>query len=222
MRTQGHSNGFSSVLDMRITALCSSSANFLRIPPNSLPQASIPLVFRPRVCCLQRKHIPNFTPADGHNSCADGTLDPRIPTHSVSTANEDHRKNSNSTAEMLSRLKKYGMSGILSYGLLNTVYYTCTFLFVWLYVTPAPGRMGYVAAVERFLKTFAMVWAGSQVTKIVRAGGALALAPFVDRGLSWFTIRFKFESKGKAFITIVGLCFGIAFLMFLLLTLLWA
>ncbi|KAH7547672.1 hypothetical protein JRO89_XS14G0000900 [Xanthoceras sorbifolium] len=50
----------------------------------------------------------------------------------------------------------------------------------------------------RFLKVMAMVWAGSQVTKLVRAGGALALAPFVDRGLSWFTDKFKFKSQGKA------------------------
>ena len=27
---------------------------------------------------------------------------------------------------------------------------------------------------------------------------ALALAPFVDRGLSWFTVKFKFQSQGKA------------------------
>ncbi|XP_022885077.1 uncharacterized protein LOC111401531 isoform X3 [Olea europaea var. sylvestris] len=39
------------------------------------------------------------------------------------------------------------------------------------YVSPAPARMGYLAAVERFLKVMAMVWAGSQVTKLVRAGG---------------------------------------------------
>ncbi|KAG6781584.1 hypothetical protein POTOM_014495 [Populus tomentosa] len=57
--------------------------------------------------------------------------------------------------------------------------------------------MGYFAAAERFLKVMAMVWAGSQVTKLVRAGGALALAPFVDRGLSWFTVIFKFESQEK-------------------------
>ncbi|MBA0780564.1 hypothetical protein Gotri_004654, partial [Gossypium trilobum] len=65
------------------------------------------------------------------------------------------------------------------------------------YVAPVPCRMGYMAAAQRFLKVMAMVWAGSQVTKLVRAGGALALAPFVDRGLSWFTLKFKFESQGK-------------------------
>lgn len=82
--------------------------------------------------------------------------------------------------------------------------------------------MGYAAAVERFLKLMAMVWAGSQVTKVLRAGGALALAPLVDRGLRWFTVKFNFQSEGKAFATIVGLCFGLAALMFVGLTVLWA
>ncbi|KAJ6326126.1 hypothetical protein OIU78_013257 [Salix suchowensis] len=99
--------------------------------------------------------------------------------------------------DVLKNLKRYGISGILSYGLLNTAYYLTTFLLVWFYVAPAPGKMGYLAAAERFLKVMAMVWAGSQVTKLVRAGGALALAPFVDRGLSWFTGKFKFESQEK-------------------------
>ncbi|XP_027107296.1 uncharacterized protein [Coffea arabica] len=123
---------------------------------------------------------------------------------------------------ILKRLKRYGVAGVLSYGLLNTCYYLSTFLFVWLYVAPAPGRMGYVAAAERFLKILAMVWAGSQVTKLIRAGWALALAPAVDRGLSWFTIKYKFKSQGKAFMAIAGFCFGLAFMVFLVLTLLWA
>ncbi|CAK9148714.1 unnamed protein product [Ilex paraguariensis] len=86
----------------------------------------------------------------------------------------------------------------------------------------APGRMGYFAAVKRFLKVMAMVWAGSQVTKLLRAGGALALAPFVDKGLSWFTVKFKFESQGKAFMAVVGFCFGLALLLFFVVTLIWA
>ncbi|KAL3629950.1 hypothetical protein CASFOL_026262 [Castilleja foliolosa] len=124
--------------------------------------------------------------------------------------------------EILIKLKRYGVSGILSYGLLNTAYYITTFLVVWLYVAPAPGRMGYVAAVERFLKVMAMVWAGSQVTKLIRAAGALVLAPFVDRGLSWITAKFEFKSQGKASMTIAGFCFGLAFIMFVVVTLLWA
>uniref|UniRef100_A0A7N2LCX5 Uncharacterized protein n=1 Tax=Quercus lobata TaxID=97700 RepID=A0A7N2LCX5_QUELO len=70
----------------------------------------------------------------------------------------------------------------------------------WFYVAPVPGRMGYLAAVER----------------------ALTLAPFVDRGLSWFTVKLKFESQGKAFMAIVGFCFALAIILFLVVTLLWA
>ncbi|KAK4285281.1 hypothetical protein QN277_002006 [Acacia crassicarpa] len=143
--------------------------------------------------------------------------------HEGSSEREDTMKAESLTNnEILTKLKRYGVSGILSYGLLNTAYYLTTFLFVWLYVVPAPKRMGYLAAVERFLKVMAMVWAGSQVTKLIRAGGALALAPFVDRGLSWFTAKFRFESQGKAFVAIVAFCFGLAIVLFLVITLLWA
>ena len=77
---------------------------------------------------------------------------------------------------------------------------------------------------------------------------ALALAPLVDRGLAWFTVRFNFESQGKAsypidqensdvlarllnecfcnlvqaFFMVVGFCLGLAGIMFLVVTLLWA
>nr|QGN65422.1 E2F-related protein [Oryza sativa f. spontanea] len=142
-----------------------------------------------------------------------------------STGSINHGKYSTrsfSSKDLLERLKRYGAAGVLSYGLLNTVYYVTTFLLVWFIFSPAPGKMGYAAAVERFLKLMAMVWAGSQVTKIFRAGGALALAPFVDRGLRWFTVRFNFKSEGKAFATIVGFCFALAALLFFGLTILWA
>ncbi|KAL5568382.1 hypothetical protein UlMin_024957 [Ulmus minor] len=122
--------------------------------------------------------------------------------------------------EKLKQLRRYGTAGLLSYGLLNTAYYLTTFLFVWFYVAPAPGKMGYLAAVERFVKIMGMVWAGSQITKLIRAGGALALAPFVDRGLSWFTAKFKFESQGKASMAIVAFCLGVAMLLFFVVTLL--
>ncbi|WOG82784.1 hypothetical protein DCAR_0101952 [Daucus carota subsp. sativus] len=98
---------------------------------------------------------------------------------------------------MLEKLRSYGLAGLLSYGLLNTAYYSFTFLLVWFYVVPAPGKLGYLASVKRFFKLLAMVWAGSQVTKLIRAAGALALAPFVKKGLSGFTLKFKFQSEGK-------------------------
>ncbi|XP_019419121.1 PREDICTED: uncharacterized protein LOC109329769 isoform X1 [Lupinus angustifolius] len=143
--------------------------------------------------------------------------------HEGSEENEENKKGGILTSnETLKKLRRYGLSGILSYGLLNTAYYLATFLVVWFYIAPAPAKMGYLAAVERFLKVMAMVWAGSQVTKLIRAGGALALAPFVDRGLSWFTAKFKFQSQDKAFMAIVGCCFGLAIIVFLVITLLWA
>nr|XP_004516531.1 uncharacterized protein LOC101500524 isoform X3 [Cicer arietinum] len=135
---------------------------------------------------------------------------------------ESKKGGSLSINEIMMKLKRYGVSGILSYGLLNTAYYLTTFLFVWFYIAPAQGKMGYTSAVKRFLKLLAMVWAGSQVTKLARAAGALAMAPFVDRGLSWFTDKFKFQSQGKAFMAIVGFCFGLALIVFLVITLLWA
>ena len=37
-----------------------------------------------------------------------------------------------------SRLNSYGVSGLLAYGLLNTLYYTLGFLIVWLYFAKVP------------------------------------------------------------------------------------
>ncbi|OAE30319.1 hypothetical protein AXG93_4201s1200 [Marchantia polymorpha subsp. ruderalis] len=115
-------------------------------------------------------------------------------------------------------LKRYGLAGVLSYGLLNTFYYLVTFLFVWFYVAPSEGSLGFGPAAQRFVKLFSMVWAGSQVTKLFRAAGALALAPFVDRGLNWYTDRFNFKSRGKAFGFIVGACVVLAVSVFLIIT----
>ncbi|CAK9204567.1 unnamed protein product [Sphagnum jensenii] len=125
-------------------------------------------------------------------------------------------------AEFTNKLKQYGVAGILSYGLLNTVYYLGAFLFVWFYVAPSPGGLGFVPAAERFLKLIAMVWAGSQVTKVLRGLGALALAPLVDKGLIWFTNHFRFASRGKAFGFLVGIAVLLAIAVFFVITILWA
>ncbi|KAK9064342.1 hypothetical protein SSX86_015723 [Deinandra increscens subsp. villosa] len=125
---------------------------------------------------------------------------------------------SSSASEILKKLRRYGISGILSYGLLNTAYYLTAFLVAWFYIAPAPGKMGYWTAVKRFVKLMAMVWAGSQVTKLLRAGGALALAPVVDIGLTWFMAKYKFKSQAKAFTVIVACCFGLAAVLFIVVT----
>ncbi|XP_019258911.1 PREDICTED: uncharacterized protein LOC109237104 isoform X2 [Nicotiana attenuata] len=173
---------------------------------------------------LTSRHLLRRCSINADNSVYESPEFQNSPLDQKGTAenNENSQTESLTSNNILTRLRRYGVAGVLSYGLLNTAYYLTTFLIVWFYVAPSPGRMGYLAAVERFLKVMAMVWAGSQVTKLVRAGGALALAPFVDRGLSWFTNKMNFESQGKAFMVIAGFCFGLAFMMFLIVTLLWA
>ncbi|KAM4072510.1 hypothetical protein ACB094_11G142500 [Castanea mollissima] len=196
--------------------------------------SSVTRIPRPsRLYCLQKSNYSslNLNRSSSPSISTACSINGDIPAYAVSDPpidegskerNESSQGGSLSSNTTLRKLKRYGISGILSYGLLNTAYYLTTFLLVWFYVAPVPGRMGYLAAVERFLKVMAMVWAGSQVTKLIRAGGALALAPFVDRGLSWFTVKFKFETQGKAFMAIVGFCFALAIIVFLVLTLLWA
>ncbi|XP_009795350.1 uncharacterized protein LOC107783463 isoform X2 [Nicotiana tabacum] len=175
---------------------------------------------------LTSRHLLRRCSVNGDNSVYKSPEFQNSPLDQKGIFQKENHENSQTESltsnNVLTRLRKYGVAGVLSYGLLNTAYYLTTFLIVWFYVAPSPGRMGYLAAVERFLKVMAMVWAGSQVTKLVRAGGALALAPFVDRGLSWFTTKMNFESQGKAFMVIAGFCFGLAFMMFLIVTLLWA
>ncbi|XP_038893472.1 uncharacterized protein LOC120082258 [Benincasa hispida] len=45
--------------------------------------------------------------------------------------NENSQKHPRKSNKVLEKLRRYGISGILSYGLLNTVYYLTTFLVVW-------------------------------------------------------------------------------------------
>lgn len=145
----------------------------------------------------------------------------KIPeNYAFKDGNTDIKKSSKES--IMLKLRRYGVAGVLSYGLLNTVYYLGMFLFAWFYISPVPSGLGYRAAAERFIKLFALVWAGSQVTKLPRAGCALALAPAIDRGLTWFTNHFKFQSRGEAFGMIVASCFGLALVVFVIITFLWA
>lgn len=198
-----------------------------RRQPSSLdshaPKARFPEARRNELIC--RSYLPTLR-CSSHGD-TDVSSKPQDSQHSLSDLQgagdgSDDKKEPFFAKGILKKLGRYGIAGVLSYGLLNTAYYLTTFLFVWLYVAPAPGKMGYGAAVKRFLKIMAMVWAGSQVTKPAKAGGALALAPFVDRGLSWFTAKFGFQSQEKASLTISGFCLALVLVFFLVVTLLWA
>ncbi|KAG2643708.1 hypothetical protein PVAP13_2KG347997 [Panicum virgatum] len=177
-----------------------------RVPSVSFRQRPSPLAVRSRLPSAARS---SGDPGPGEINVDDveGTGEP-LGSSTGSEKNGKESTKSFSSKELLEKLKRYGAAGVLSYGLLNTVYYVTAFLLVWFYFAPAPGRMGYGAAVERFVKLMAMV--------------ALALAPFVDRGLRWFTVKFNFKSEGRAFAAVVGCCFAIAAALFFGLTVLWA
>jgi hypothetical protein len=66
----------------------------------------------------------------------------------------------------------------------------------------------------RCAQVFGMVWAGSQVTKLARAGAALACAPLVDRGLDWLASLLKLRGKREAFFVVLAGCVVLALALF--------
>eukprot|EP00775_Hariotina_reticulata_P012466 gene12466-12601_t len=71
-------------------------------------------------------------------------------------------------------------------------------------------RLGWQAAARKAAEVFAIVWAGSQVTKLLRAAGALGLAPVVDRGLGLAVDKLQLKSKQQALVMVVVICVGLA------------
>lgn len=134
------------------------------------------------------------------------------------------------------RLKSYGFAGVLSYGLLNTAcvacgmlaqpvphsqrpfccsYYSVAFLFAWTTIVQAPHGKGVAEAAQAFVKTFALVWAGSQVTKPLRAAIALVLAPAAKLLLAFVQALLPSRSsEGAAFGVCVLACVTIAAALF--------
>ena len=96
-----------------------------------------------------------------------------------------------------------GLSGIASYGLFNTLYYFCAYLAI-LYSLPRPAdTTSLSAALPHVFKLLALVWAGSQVTKVPRAACALAFSPLMDRLLGWLRERLRLQNKRQAFLYIL-------------------
>lgn len=97
------------------------------------------------------------------------------------------------------RLASYGLSGVASYGLFNTLYYVTAFLCI-LFTIPKPEAIDSLSvALQHVLKLLALVWAGSQVTKLPRAACALACAPFMDKLLEWIRSTLRLKSKRQSF-----------------------
>jgi len=96
----------------------------------------------------------------------------------------------------LDRLKRYGLAGVLAYGLFNTVYYAAAFLAAWAARGAAVRGAGLQAGAREAAGVLAAVWVGSQVTKALRAGLALALAPLVDSAIH--RVALKTGARRKA------------------------
>eukprot|EP00899_Mesostigma_viride_P004406 jgi/Mesvir1/13967/Mv12430-RA.1 len=115
-----------------------------------------------------------------------------------------------------------GVAGVLSYGLFNTLYYIGAFLFVWIYVVKVPRGLGVLAASQKFVSVMAIVWAGSQLTKLVRAGGALLCAPLMDRLIDATQRVFSLRQRSHAFAAICGVCWVLFVVLFTAIILIWA
>ncbi len=119
---------------------------------------------------------------------------------------------------MQSKLKQLGLPALIAYGALNTAYYCGAFLIAfWSYsavsgggAAPADlkGQFGQAALV------FGVVYAGSQVTKLLRASSAIVLAPQVDRALSFLQRRLALRSQAQAAVIVTAACFLSAFVVF--------
>ena len=83
---------------------------------------------------------------------------------------------------LAAQVKDLGMAGMTAYGILNTLYYTLAFTTAWSFRV-IPANLSLAAAFRVAGECMALVWAGSQVTKIARLGLAVAGAPKMDHGI---------------------------------------
>jgi hypothetical protein len=147
----------------------------------------------------KKTHAPRTTrlPAGRHQprpsapSAASNQTPPPEPQH------PDHQKQS-----IQERLAAYGLSGVASYGLFNTLYYVVSF-FVVLFTLPKPSIDSFAVALQHVLKLLAVVWAGSQVTKLPRAACALGCAPLMDTLLEWLRTTLRLKGKREAFLYVL-------------------
>lgn len=145
-----------------------------------------------------------------------GELEPMLPTTGGGQQQQQQRSLGwrERTTRLREQLASYGVAGVVAYGLLNTAYYTVAFLFFWLCVAKVQPGMGLSATMRKFAEVFALTWAGSQVTKIPRAAGAIVIAPFIDRALEALQRKLGLQHKNQAAGIVVGTCLLMALALF--------
>lgn len=109
------------------------------------------------------------------------------------------------------KLAKAGQAGLLSYGILNCLYYISLTTFVWHWtgagLSPASSVTSSSSSLQRTLtrlgKVSLTVWLGSQATKLFRLLGAVAMAPVADRLILFVQKRFGLKDRNQSFLYIV-------------------
>ena len=119
-------------------------------------------------------------------------------------------KDGNEIDSLKHRLSQAGTGGLVAYGFMNCVYYTITTTFVWFSlsreaITNAAAGLTFASklreSASRLPKTMAVVWAGSQVTKLPRLAGSLIISPFATRLIEKIERTFSISHKAA-----VALC----------------
>jgi len=133
------------------------------------------------------------------------------------------RKDATKLSNLKSKLASAGRGGLLAYGILNCIYYVVVTALAWFAFSTGGETVSAVSAstaavytlsnsqtfrervgilFKKLPKVMAVVWAGSQVTKLARISCSVIMAPLADKILSQFQHKLNIKSEKKAF----GLC----------------
>jgi hypothetical protein len=136
-----------------------------------------------------------------------------VASFNTSSGSVRFKSNQSSPSTLPEKLKSFGLAGLLSYGIFNTLYYVGAFLIVWSYAK-VPSGLGFSVALQRIVALLATIWVGSQVTKLPRAAAALLFAPATDWLLNTLQKTLKLKTKKAAFALVVTVCIAGALLLF--------
>lgn len=100
------------------------------------------------------------------------------------------------------RLKRAGRSGVLAYGALNAAYYATAFAIA-AHASTQTRATSVQASLGNATKLLAIVWAGSQATKPLRAALAVGLAPACAAWLRAVQRATGIKTEAKAFTVLV-------------------
>ena len=114
-------------------------------------------------------------------------------------------------AALVTLTKKYGLDGLAAYGLLNTLYYVTAILIVGAHQTfTKKASVVALPSLRSAVELAAMVWAGSQITKGFRIGGAVVLAPAAGRVLDAIQNRLRLKSRELSLALLSAVCITFA------------